>query len=60
MTNMDDALLDAEIWKEDSQEHHDLAETIVNRHALFAWMVVDAWCTKHGQQMRDNNYYGKV
>jgi hypothetical protein len=46
-------MIDAEIWHKDSHELCDLAETIVNRHPRFAWMVVDAWLTKHGQVLID-------
>jgi len=42
-------ILEAEIWKHDSNELCDLAETIVNRHPRFAWMIVEAWLTKHDQ-----------
>jgi len=49
----EDLLIDAEIWMHDSNELHDLAETIVNRQERFAWMVVDAWLTKHGQLLID-------
>lgn len=49
----DDTIMDAEIWNQDSQELHDLAETIVNRHDRFAWMIVDAWLIKHGQHLID-------
>ena len=45
----DDTFLDAEIWHKDSHELRDLAETLINRHPRFAWMVVDAWLNKHGQ-----------
>jgi hypothetical protein len=50
-----DTIIDAEIWKQDSDELRELAETLVNRHARFAWLVVDAWLTKHGQLLIDNN-----
>jgi hypothetical protein len=53
LPNLDDSIIDAEIWKQDSQELHDLAETIVNRHDRFAWAIVDAWCTKHDQIVID-------
>jgi hypothetical protein len=51
--NLDDSIIDAEIWKQDSQELHDLAEMIVNRHDRFAWVFVGAWCTKHEQLVMD-------
>jgi hypothetical protein len=56
----DDTIIDAEIWRQDSEEVHDLVETIVNRQPRFAWMVVDAWCTKHGQLLIDKENHGKV
>lgn len=59
LPNPDDTIIDAEIWKHDSQELHDLAETIVNRHARFAWLVVETWCNKHSQHVIDGNYNGK-
>jgi hypothetical protein len=46
-------IIDAEIWMHDSHELNDLARTIVNRHARFAWMVVDAWLTEHDQILID-------
>ncbi len=49
----DETIMDAEIWHQDSHELHELAETLVNRHPRFAWMVVDLWLTKHGQQLID-------
>ena len=49
----DDTIIDAEIWNKDSHELHDLAETLVNRHPRFAWMVVDVWLIKHGQLLVD-------
>ena len=49
-----ETIIDAEIWKQDSQELHELAETIVNRHARFAWMIVDAWLCKHEQCLEAN------
>ncbi|OGN92439.1 MAG: hypothetical protein A2Z71_09655 [Chloroflexi bacterium RBG_13_50_21] len=49
----DDTIIDAEIWHHDSHELHELAETLVNRHPRFAWMVVDVWLCKHGQQLID-------
>ena len=48
-----DITLDAEIWKQDSHELCDLAETIVNRHPRFAWMIVEAWLNKHEQVLMD-------
>ena len=48
-----DTTIDAEIWKHDSHELCDLAETIVNRHPRFAWMIVEAWLTKHEQLLMD-------
>jgi hypothetical protein len=47
-------IIDAEIWMQDSHELSDLARTIVNRHARFAWMIVDAWLTEHNQLLVDN------
>jgi 3-methyladenine DNA glycosylase AlkC len=55
LPNLDDMIIDAEIWKQDSDELNDMAETLVNRHPRFAWMVVDAWLTKHGQLLIDKN-----
>ena len=55
LPHLDDMIIDAEIWKQDSDELYDIAETMVNRHPRFAWMVVDAWLTKHGQLLVDNN-----
>lgn len=49
----DETIIDSEIWHQDSHELRDLAETLVNRHPRFAWMVVDAWLTKHGQLLID-------
>lgn len=49
----DNIIIDAEIWKGDSRELYDLAKTIVDRHARFAWMIVDAWLTEHGQLLID-------
>jgi hypothetical protein len=46
-------IIDAEIWMQDSNELMDLACTIVNRHARFAWMIVDAWLTEHNQLLVD-------
>jgi hypothetical protein len=46
-------VMDAEIWHQDSHELRDLAETMVNRHPRFAWMVVDAWMVKHDQVLID-------
>jgi hypothetical protein len=46
-------IIDAEIWMHDSHELNDLARTIVNRHARFAWMVVDARLTEHDQILID-------
>jgi hypothetical protein len=46
-------IIDAEIWMQDSNELTDLARTIVNRHARFAWMIVDAWLTEHNQVLVD-------
>ena len=56
----DETIVDAEIWHKASHELRDLAVTIVNRHARFSWLVVEAWCTKHGQVLIDKNYHGKV
>jgi hypothetical protein len=55
LPNPDDTIIDAEIWHKDSHELRDLAETIINRHPRFAWMVVEAWLTKHGQVLVDKN-----
>jgi hypothetical protein len=55
---LDETTLDAKIWKEDSQDLHDLAEMIVNRHAKITWIVVDASCTMQAQLLIDNSYYG--
>ncbi len=46
-------IMDCEIWKRDSEELHELAETIVNRSPRFAWMIIEAWLTKYGQQLVD-------
>ena len=51
-----DTIIDAEIWHKDSHELYDLAETLVNRHPRFAWMVVEAWCNKHSRQLIDQDY----
>lgn len=59
LPNPDNNIIDAEIWKQDSQELHDLAETIVNRQEGFAWMVIDAWCSRHGQLVIDKNFCSK-
>jgi len=48
-----DTIIDAEIWNKDSHELHELAETLVNRHPRFAWIVVDVWLNKHSQQLID-------
>jgi hypothetical protein len=48
-----DIVMDAEIWCQDSHELHDLAESLVNRHPRFAWLVVDAWMNKHDQILID-------
>ncbi len=40
LPNPDDTIIEAEIWHHDSHELRDLAETIINRHPRFAWMVV--------------------
>jgi len=53
LPNPNDMVMDAEIWHRDSHELHELAETIVNRHPHFAWLVVDAWLTKHEQLLID-------
>lgn len=45
----DETIIEADIWCQDSHELHDLAETIVNRHPRFAWLIVDAWLTRHEQ-----------
>ena len=55
LSDPDDTIMDAEIWHTDSHELHELAETLVNRHPRFAWMVVDAWLIKHGQLLVDKN-----
>ena len=49
-----DTSLDSAVWKQDSHELCDLAETIVNRHPRFAWMIVEAWLNKHEQVLTDN------
>jgi hypothetical protein len=48
-------MMDCEVWKQDSEELHELAETLVNRLPRFTWMVVDAWLIKHGQLLIDKN-----
>jgi len=48
-----DTIIDAEIWHQDSHELRDLAETMVNRHPRFAWMIVDVWLSNHNQQLID-------
>lgn len=53
LPSSDDTMIDAEIWYKDSHELRDLAETIVNRHPRFAWLVVETWLTKHGQLLID-------
>jgi hypothetical protein len=49
-----DVILDAEIWHGDSYELRDLAETIINRHPHLAWLIIDAWLSKHEQLLIDN------
>jgi len=49
----DETIIEADIWCQDSHELHDLAETIVNRHPRFAWLIVDAWLTRHEQLLLD-------
>jgi len=49
----DETIIEADIWCRDSNELHDLAETIVNRHPRFAWLIVDAWLTRHEQLLLD-------
>jgi hypothetical protein len=51
LPNPADTIIDADIWHQDSHELRDLAETMVDRHPRFAWMVVDVWLTKHNQQL---------
>ncbi len=51
----EETIIDAEIWHRDSHELRDLAETLINRHPRFAWLVVEAWLTKHGQVLVDKN-----
>jgi hypothetical protein len=53
LPNPDNTMIDAEIWHKDSHELRDLAETIVDRQPRFAWMVVEAWLTKHSQFLID-------
>lgn len=48
-----DTIIDADIWYQDSHELRDLAETMVDQHPRFAWLVVDIWLTKHNQQLLD-------
>ena len=55
LPNPNEIVMDAEIWHQDSHELHDLAETMVNRHPRFAWLVVDAWMTKHDQVLIDKS-----
>jgi len=45
----DATFIEADIWCQDSYELHDLAETIVNRHPRFAWLIADAWLARHEQ-----------
>ncbi len=51
----EETIIDAEIWHRDSHELRDLAETLINRHPRFAWLVVEAWLTKHGQVLVDKS-----
>ncbi len=46
-------VMDAHVWMQESNELRDLAETIVNRHPRFAWLIVDAWISKHEQLLID-------
>jgi hypothetical protein len=49
----DETKIDTEIWRKASHELREMATTIVNHHARFAWLVVEAWCIKHGQVLID-------
>jgi hypothetical protein len=55
----DEAIIDTEIWRKASHELREMAMTIVNHHARFAWLVVQAWCNKHGQVLIDKKNHGK-
>jgi hypothetical protein len=56
----DEMIVDTEIWRKASHELREMAKTIVNHHARFAWLVVEAWCNKHGQVLIDKNHHSKV
>jgi hypothetical protein len=60
LPSSDEKVVDTEVWHKASHELRDLAATIVNQHARLAWMVVEAWCTKHGMLLIDKKYHGKV
>jgi hypothetical protein len=55
LPNPHETIIDAEIWHQDSHELQDLAETLINRHPRFAWLVVEAWLTKHNQVLVDKS-----
>lgn len=55
----DVTIIDTEIWRKASHELREMAMTIVNHHTRFAWLVVEAWCNKHGQMLIDKNNHGK-
>ena len=47
--------IDAEVWRQDSMELHNLAELLVDRSARFAWAVVSCWLEEHGQELVDTD-----
>jgi hypothetical protein len=60
LSNQDLTINEFEIWHKASHELRDMAQTIVNRNARFSWLVVEAWCIKHGQRLIDKNFHGTV
>jgi hypothetical protein len=53
LPDTDDTINEAEVWRQDLAELHEMAETLVNRHPRFALMVIDAWLTKQGHPFFD-------
>lgn len=57
--HMDKASM-AECWEGDSKAFQQLAQTIMDTNPRFAWEVVNAWLTRHGQLLIPKDYHGKI